>query len=191
MYRTATTNIPETLTNPEQILSMTPAGSNNSRIRFALGEGSLGWILVAISEKGICAISLGDDPEALARDLHDRFPQAELIGDDREFEQWLAQVIAFVEAPAAGLDIRGTAFQQRVWQALREIPAGQTISYAGIAQRIGVPDSIRAVASACAANSLAVAIPCHRVIRSDGTLSGYRWGVKRKAELQRREALSV
>lgn len=194
MYRTATTNIPETLTNPEQILGMTPAGSNNSRIRFALGECYLGWILVAISEKGICAISLGD-PEALARDLHDRFPQAELIGDDREFEQWLAQVIAFVEAPAAGLDlpldIRGTAFQQRVWQALREIPAGQTISYAGIAQRIGVPDSIRAVASACAANSLAVAIPCHRVIRSDGTLSGYRWGVKRKAELQRREALSV
>jgi AraC family transcriptional regulator of adaptative response/methylated-DNA-[protein]-cysteine methyltransferase len=193
MYRTATTNISETLTDPPHILGMTPDGGNNRRIRFALGECSLGSILVAISEKGICAISLGDDPEALARDLQDRFPQAELIGGDRELEQWIAQVISFVEAPALGLDlpldIRGTAFQQRVWQALREIPAGQTVSYTGIAQHIGAPNAVRAVASACAANSLAVAIPCHRAIRSDGSLSGYRWGVERKAELLRREAL--
>ncbi|MGZ4953643.1 MAG: bifunctional DNA-binding transcriptional regulator/O6-methylguanine-DNA methyltransferase Ada [Methylobacter sp.] len=179
-----------------QILGMTPsdyrAGGSNSRIRFALGECSLGSILVAISEKGVCAISLGDDPEALARGLQDRFPQAELIGGDSAFEQWIAQVVGFVEAPALGLelplDIRGTAFQQRVWLALRHIPAGQTVSYTDIAQRIGAPKAVRAVAGACAANSLAVAIPCHRVLRSDGTLSGYRWGVERKAELLRRES---
>jgi AraC family transcriptional regulator of adaptative response/methylated-DNA-[protein]-cysteine methyltransferase len=164
---------------------------SNNRIRFALGECSLGSILVAISEKGVCAISLGNDPEVLAHDLQDRFPQAELIGGDGEFEQWIAQVVGFVEAPALGLglpqDIRGTAFQQRVWQTLRQIPAGQTVSYTDIAQRIGAPKAVRAIANACAANSLAVAIPCHRVVRSDGNLSGYRWGVERKAELLRRE----
>ncbi|MDD5462342.1 MAG: methylated-DNA--[protein]-cysteine S-methyltransferase [Methylococcales bacterium] len=193
MYRTATTNISETLTDPQHILDIMPTGGNNGRICFALGECSLGSILVVISEKGICAISLGDDPEALARDVQDRFPQAELISEDSEFEQWIAQVIGFIEAPALGLDlpldICGTAFQQRVWQALREIPAGQIASYTRIAQHIGAPDAVRAVASACAANSLAVAIPCHRAIRSDGSLSGYRWGVERKAELLRREAL--
>jgi AraC family transcriptional regulator of adaptative response/methylated-DNA-[protein]-cysteine methyltransferase len=165
---------------------------SNNRIRFALGECSLGSILVAISEKGVCAISLGDDPEVLISDLQDRFAQVELIRGDGEFEQWIAQVIGFVEAPVLGLDlpldIRGTAFQQRVWQALRQIPIGQTVSYTGIAQRIGAPKAVRAVASACAANSLAVAIPCHRVLRSDGKLSGYRWGIERKAELLRRES---
>jgi AraC family transcriptional regulator of adaptative response/methylated-DNA-[protein]-cysteine methyltransferase len=164
---------------------------SNNRIRFALGECSLGSILVAISEKGVCAISLGDNPEALIRDLQDRFPQAELIGDDSEFEQWLAQVVGFIEAPALGLDlpldIRGTVFQQRVWLALRQIPAGQTVSYTDVARSINAPKAVRAVASACAANSLAVAIPCHRAMRSDGNLSGYRWGIERKIELLRRE----
>lgn len=179
-----------------QLLGMTPsdyrAGGTNSRIRFALGECSLGSILVAASEIGICAIALGDDPNHLAQELQDRFPRAELIGGDNEFEQWVAKVIGFVEAPSIGmdlpLDMRGTAFQQRVWQALRQIPVGAKVSYTDIAQRIGAPKSVRAVAGACAANTLAVAIPCHRVVRSDGSLSGYRWGVERKAELLRRES---
>jgi AraC family transcriptional regulator of adaptative response/methylated-DNA-[protein]-cysteine methyltransferase len=180
----------------QQVLGMTPttyrAGGANAEIRFAIGECSLGSILVATSERGVCAILLGDDPEALARDLQDRFPRAALIGGDAEFERLVAQVVGFVEAPALGLDlpldVRGTAFQQRVWQALREIPAGSTASYAEIASRIGSPKSVRAVAGACAANSLAVAIPCHRVVRTDGSLSGYRWGVDRKRALLQREA---
>ncbi|MEC4747436.1 methylated-DNA--[protein]-cysteine S-methyltransferase [Methylomicrobium sp. Wu6] len=162
------------------------------RIRFALGKCSLGSILVALSERGVCAITLGDDPDALARDLTDRFPQAELIGGDCESEQWVAKVVGFIEIPALELDlpldVRGTAFQQRVWQALRKIPAGGKASYTEIAVRIGAPKAVRAVATACAANALAVAIPCHRVVRSDGSLSGYRWGVERKAELLRRES---
>lgn len=178
-----------------QLLGMTPsdyrAGEANSRIRFALGECSLGSILVAASEIGICAIALGDDPDRLARELQDRFHQAELIGGDSEFEQWVAKIVGFVEAPAIGLDLpldlRGTAFQQRVWLALRQIPVGEKVSYTDIAQRIGAPKAVRAVAGACAANILAVAIPCHRVVRSHGSLSGYRWGVERKAELLRRE----
>ncbi len=120
----------------------------------------------------------------LVQQLQDKFPQANLVGGDAEFEQWVAQVVGCVEAPKLGLnlplDIRGTAFQQRVWQALREIPIGETASYADIASRIGSPTAVRAVAGACAANILAVAIPCHRVIRQDGALSGYRWGVERK-----------
>ena len=179
-----------------QVLGMTPttyrAGGINADIRFAIGECTLGSILVARSELGVCAILLGDDPDALARDLQDRFPRATLTGDDPEFEQLVAQVVGFVEAPAHGLDlpldVQGTAFQQRVWQALREIPAGSTASYAEIARRIGSPKAVRAVAQACAANALAVAIPCHRVVRNDGGLSGYRWGVERKRELLQREA---
>lgn len=179
-----------------EILGMTPtryrAGGVNTEIRFAIGECSLGSILVAQSDRGVCAIFLGDDPDALARDLQDRFPRAHLIGGDGEFEQLVAQVVGFVEAPGIGLDlpldVRGTAFQQRVWQALREIPAGKTVSYAAIANRIGAPQSVRAVARACAANTLAVAIPCHRVVRNDGGLSGYRWGVERKRALLEKEA---
>jgi AraC family transcriptional regulator of adaptative response/methylated-DNA-[protein]-cysteine methyltransferase len=182
--------------NAGDLLGMTPtayrAGGANTEIRFAIGECSLGSILVARSERGICAIALGDDPEALARDLQDRFPQARLIGDDPQFAQLVARVVGFVEAPRLGLDlpldVRGTAFQQRVWQALREIPAGSTASYAEIAARIGAPKSVRAVAQACGANPLAVAIPCHRVVRQDGALSGYRWGVQRKRALLEREA---
>jgi len=169
------------------------AGGQDAVIRFALGETSLGAILVAATEKGVCAIALGDDPDVLLRDLQDRFPKAELIGGDREFEATVARVVAMVEqpgrrAPELPLDIRGTAFQQRVWAALRAIPAGATISYRELARRIGAPQAVRAVAGACAANTLAVAIPCHRVVRNDGALSGYRWGVARKKALLEREA---
>jgi AraC family transcriptional regulator of adaptative response/methylated-DNA-[protein]-cysteine methyltransferase len=178
-----------------RLLGMTPrnyrAGGAATVIRFAIGECSLGALLVAASERGICAILLGDDAEALARELQDRFASAELIGGEPEFEQWVAQVVGCVEAPRLGLDlpldIRGTAFQQRVWRALREIPLGTTTTYTELASRIGAPRAVRAVASACAANPLAVAIPCHRVVRKDGALSGYRWGVERKRALLERE----
>ncbi|HET9405346.1 MAG TPA: bifunctional DNA-binding transcriptional regulator/O6-methylguanine-DNA methyltransferase Ada [Burkholderiales bacterium] len=180
----------------DAVLGMTPgayrAGGANTEIRFAIGKCALGSILVAQSARGICAIFLGDDPGALARELQDRFPRARLIGGDRAYEKLVAKVVGFVEAPALGLDlpldVRGTAFQQRVWQALRRIPAGRTASYTEIAKRIGSPQSVRAVAGACAANALAVAIPCHRVVRNDGGLSGYRWGVERKRALLKREA---
>lgn len=179
----------------QQVLGMTPSayrnGGHNTRIRFAIGECFLGAILVASSDQGVCAILLGDDPDVLLNDLQDRFNQAELIGGDSDYESTVAQVVAFVEAPTIGLelplDICGTAFQQRVWQALREIPVGETVSYGEIARRIGRPRASRAVAQACAANPLAVAIPCHRVVRNDGALSGYRWGVERKRELLKRE----
>lgn len=178
-----------------QVLGMTPsnyrAGGARTEITFAVGECSLGSILVARSERGICAILLGDNPEALTRELQDRFPQARLIGGDAAFEQLVARVVGFVEAPGVGLDlpldIRGTAFQQRVWQALKKIPAGSTASYTDIARLIGSPKSVRAVAQACGANALAVAIPCHRVVRRDGALSGYRWGIERKRALLERE----
>ncbi|MDD2050178.1 bifunctional DNA-binding transcriptional regulator/O6-methylguanine-DNA methyltransferase Ada [Pseudomonas putida] len=176
-------------------LGMTPGsyrnGGANTAIRFAIGQCSLGAILVAQSERGICAILLGDDPQALLHDLQDKFPKADLLGGDAEFETLVARVVGLIEVPGIGLDLpldlRGTAFQERVWQALRTIPAGTTASYAEIAQRIGSPKAVRAVAQACAANALAVAIPCHRVVRSDGNLSGYRWGVERKRQLLERE----
>lgn len=179
-----------------RVLGMTPtryrAGGANTVIRFAVGQSSLGAILVAASERGICSILLGDDPDALLRDLQDRFPRAELIGGDAAFETLVARVVGLVESPGVGLDlpldVRGTAFQQRVWEALRGIPAGSTASYGEVAARIGSPKSVRAVAQACAANPLAVAIPCHRVVRNDGGLAGYRWGVERKRTLLAREA---
>jgi AraC family transcriptional regulator, regulatory protein of adaptative response / methylated-DNA-[protein]-cysteine methyltransferase len=179
-----------------QALGMTPTnfrnGGTGTTIRFAVAECSLGSVLVAASEKGVCAIFLGDDPNALVMDLQDKFPKARLIGGDNEFERTVAQVIGFIEAPKIGLDlpldVQGTAFQQRVWRALGEIPAGSTVSYAVIAERIGAPKAVRAVAKACASNVIAVAIPCHRVLRTDGSLSGYRWGVERKSALLQREA---
>ena len=180
----------------EARLGMTPGavrrGGAGARIRFAVGEASLGAVLVAATNKGVCAIMLGDDPQALVRDLQDRFPRAELEGGDAEFERTVAQVVGLVEAPGQRLDlpldIRGTAFQQRVWAALSAIPSGKTATYKEIAQAIGQPKAVRAVAQACGANPLAVAIPCHRVVRSDGDLSGYRWGVERKRKLIDREA---
>jgi AraC family transcriptional regulator, regulatory protein of adaptative response / methylated-DNA-[protein]-cysteine methyltransferase len=178
------------------MLGMTPsqyrAGGSNEEIRFAVGETSLGAILVASSRKGVACILLGDDPNALVRELQDRFPKARLIGADSDYEALVACVVGFIEAPRLGLDlpldVRGTAFQRRVWQALQEIPVGQTVSYTEIAQRVGSPGAMRAVAGACAANHLAVAIPCHRVVRNDGSLSGYAWGVERKQALLTREA---
>jgi AraC family transcriptional regulator of adaptative response/methylated-DNA-[protein]-cysteine methyltransferase len=177
------------------MLGMTPsqyrAGGIDEEIRFAVGQSSLGAILVASSTKGVASILLGDDPDELVRNLQDRFPNARLIGADRDYEALIARVVGFVEAPGIGLDlpldVRGTAFQRRVWQALQEIPVGETVSYAEIARRIGSPKSVRAVAGACAANNLAVAIPCHRVVRNDGALSGYAWGIERKGALLDRE----
>ena len=177
------------------LLGMTPtryrAGGTDEEIRFAIARTSLGALLVAASEKGVCAILLGDDPEKLLRDLQDRFARARLVGADAKFEKLVARVVGLVEHPGNGLDlpldIRGTAFQQRVWKALTAIPAGKTASYAQIAKKIGKPSAVRAVAQACAANNLAIAIPCHRVVKTDGGLSGYRWGVARKQELLARE----
>ena len=174
---------------------MTPsqyrAGGTDEEIKFAIGQATLGAILVASSKKGVAAILLGDDPEELARNLQDRFPRAFLIGGDQEYEALVARVVAFVEKPEIDLDlpldVRGTAFQQRVWRALRGIPVGETVSYAEIARRIGAPKALRAVAGACAENKLAVVIPCHRVVRMDGSLSGYAWGVERKRILLDRE----
>jgi AraC family transcriptional regulator of adaptative response/methylated-DNA-[protein]-cysteine methyltransferase len=167
------------------------AGGAGEVLTFAVAQCSLGAILVASSGKGVAAIFLGDDPDALVRDLQDRFSNAQLVGGDARYEKLVATVVAFVEAPRRGLslplDVRGTAFQQRVWQALREIPAGETATYASVAARIASPKAVRAVAGACAANALAVAIPCHRVVRRDGDLSGYRWGVERKRALLDRE----
>jgi len=179
-----------------KLLGMKPSdyrnGGANADIHFAVGECFLGAILVAQSQRGVCAILLGDDPNQLVQDLQDQFHSARLIGGDAQFERLIAQVVGFIEAPGIGLDLpldlQGTAFQQRVWQALAQIPPGSTVSYAEIAQRIGAPKSFRAVAQACGANSLAVAIPCHRVVRSDGGLSGYRWGAERKRQLLDREA---
>lgn len=178
------------------ILGMTPTAFRKDgegvEIRFAVGQCALGALLVAASDTGICEIALHENPEQLVRNLQDRFKAARLIGADREFEQWMAAVVGFVENPAVGLhlplDVRGTAFQRRVWEALREIPVGATATYADIAERIGSPRSVRAVARACATNNIALAIPCHRVVRTDGSLAGYRWGIERKRELIEREA---
>lgn len=180
-----------------QRLGMQPreyrAGGVGATIRFALGQCFLGAILVAQSERGICAILLGDDPQTLLEQLQDQFPKAHFIGGDPAFERLVAEVVGFVEQPSLGLqlplDVQGTAFQERVWQALREVPAGGRVSYSDIAERIGAPKAVRAVALACAANRIAVAIPCHRVVRRDGDISGYRWGVERKRQLLARETV--
>lgn len=166
-------------------------GGAGATIRFAIAESSLGPILVASSAKGVCAILMGDDPDLLAKSLQDRFPKAHLIGGDENYERLIAKVVGFIEAPKIGLnlplDVRGTAFQRRVWKALMEIPVGRTTTYSQIAELIGHPNAARAVAQACGANFLPVAIPCHRVLRTDGSLSGYRWGVDRKRTLLHRE----
>jgi len=173
--------------NTDTLISFTP-------IRFAVGECSLGSLMVAMTNRGVCTIALGDDPDTLTDDLQNQFPQLERLGGDNEAGQLLAKVAGFIESPCLGLDLpldmQGTAFQQSVWQALRAIPTGVTVSYSELARRIGAPKSVRAVAGACAANTLAVAVPCHRAVRIDGGLSGYRWGIERKAELLRRESIN-
>lgn len=184
--------------NADKELGMTPsayrAGGSKTQIRFAVGECDLGAILVAASSRGICAIAMSDDPDALVRDLQNRFPRATLVGGDAAFERTVAEVVGFVQAPKLGfhlpIDVRGTAFQRRVWDALRTIPAGAKTTYTDLAKRVGAPKAVRAVARACAANPIAVAIPCHRVVRIDGSISGYRWGVERKRALLEREAKS-
>jgi AraC family transcriptional regulator, regulatory protein of adaptative response / methylated-DNA-[protein]-cysteine methyltransferase len=182
--------------NTNYLLGMTPStfreGGADTNIFFAIGKASLGSILVAQSNKGVCSILIGDNPEILIRDLQDQFPKANLIGDETGYQELIAKVVGLIEEPGIGLDlpldIRGTAFQQRVWKALQQIPPGSTSTYTEIARKIGMPKAVRAVAQACGANALAVAIPCHRVIRNDGSLSGYRWGVDRKRALLEREA---
>jgi AraC family transcriptional regulator, regulatory protein of adaptative response / methylated-DNA-[protein]-cysteine methyltransferase len=181
-----------------RILGMKPKeyreGGIGNTIRFAIAECSLGAILVASSEKGVCAILMDDDPEKLAKDLQDQFPKAKFIGGDEEYEKLVAKVVGFIEAPRIGLDLpldlRGTAFQRRVWKELQQIPPGKTVSYSEVAERIGFPKSVRAVAQACSANSLAVAVPCHRVVRKNGDLPGYRWGVDRRQALLAREMVA-
>ena len=161
-------------------------------IRFAVDHCSLGCVLVAATEKGICAIELGDEPAELEAGLRQRFSRADITQDGPDFASWVAQVVAFVEQPQAGLqlplDIRGTAFQRRVWLALRQIAPGDTVTYGELAASLGKPKGARAVARACATNKIAVAIPCHRVVRTDGALGGYRWGLERKEALLEREA---
>jgi AraC family transcriptional regulator, regulatory protein of adaptative response / methylated-DNA-[protein]-cysteine methyltransferase len=185
--------------NAAGILGMTPKqfrrGGQDEEIRFAVGQCSLGAILVASSKKGVVSILIDDEPDDLVRTLQDRFSNAQLVGADAEYEQLVARVVGLVESPAVRvdlpLDVRGTVFQRKVWQALRKIPVGKTLSYADVARRIGAPKAVRAVAGACAANHIAVAIPCHRVIRNDGGVSGYRWGVERRRALLEREALTA
>ncbi len=182
-----------------KMLGMSPrsfrSGGEGAAVQFAVGECTLGSILVAASQWGVCAIALGDDPNRLVQDLQDRFPKAELIGGNGAFEQLVARVIALVERPAAGLnlplDVQGTAFQQRVWKKLCQIPCGTTLSYATLAEQLGQPTATRAVARACAANPIAVAIPCHRVVRTNGSLSGYRWGIERKVKLLESERAAI
>lgn len=176
-------------------IGMTPtsyrAGGDGMRIRYAMGESSLGTVLVAATDRGICALYLGDDPAILAQNLRTQFPKASLIDDDPGFTSTVATVIRFIDTPQSGLslplDIQGTIFQHRVWQALRTIPIGTTATYSGIAEQVGSPGAVRAVARACATNNVAVAIPCHRVVRKDGNLAGYRWGLDRKRDLLERE----
>lgn len=177
------------------LLGMSPnsyrKGGAGEHIRHAVEPCSLGWVIVAATRTGICAIAFGDAPQTLANDLRARFPQAQFEPADDEFRCWIARVLAYIEQPRGmldlPLDIQGTVFQHRVWQALRAIPAGETASYGEIAERLGQANAYRAVAHACASNYVALAIPCHRAVRADGTLSGYRWGIARKAELLRRE----
>lgn len=178
------------------LFGMTPSeyrrGGKRQRIGFAVGECSLGSILVAATERGVCAVLLGDDPEEILHDLERRFPRATLVAGDAAFERLVATVVGLIEnpgpAPTLPLDIQGTAFQERVWRALTAIPAGRTTTYSALARAIDAPKAVRAVAGACAANPVAVAIPCHRVVRTNGSLSGYRWGIERKRALLDREA---
>ncbi|MBK8017454.1 MAG: bifunctional DNA-binding transcriptional regulator/O6-methylguanine-DNA methyltransferase Ada [Betaproteobacteria bacterium] len=181
--------------NADAALGMEPSryksGGEGADIRFAIARCSLGCVLVGTSGKGVCAVLLGDSADDLARELKARFPSARLVARDSDFARLLDDVVSLVEHPERPielpLDVRGTAFQLRVWQALRQIPPGTTVTYSDLAAKVGAPKAVRAVANACAANVLAVAVPCHRVVRSDGGVGGYRWGVERKRALLDRE----
>src|SRR5688572_10923268 len=168
--------------------------TTTTAMTYLVGRCWLGSILVASTEEGLAATLLGDDRDAHVRSLRSRFPDAHLVAGDRRFDDLVADVVRFVEAPASRferpLDMRGTNFERRVWLALREIPAGSTATYSEIAARIGAPHASYDVGQACAANPLAVVVPCHRVVRKDGTLAGYRWGTRRKRALLAREAAS-
>lgn len=176
-------------------LGMSPGayrrGGPGEVLRIAVAESSLGTVLVAATDRGVCAVELGSDPEHLLSAFQDRYPAARVIGGDSAFESVVARVITAVEDPGAvpelPLDIRGTAFQETVWATLRAIPAGETRTYSEVAEAIGRPKAARAVAGACASNEIGVLVPCHRVVRTDGGLGGYRWGIERKARLLRRE----
>jgi AraC family transcriptional regulator, regulatory protein of adaptative response / methylated-DNA-[protein]-cysteine methyltransferase len=181
--------------NSDRVLGMRPteyrSGGINTEIRYAVGDSSLGKILVARTDRGVCAIFLDDDSDTMIGELNRRFPKARIVAGGAEFEDILAKIVAFAEMPQTGidlpLDLQGTAFQQRVWNALRDIPAGETRTYGEIARKIGVPDAVRAVGTACGANHVSLAVPCHRVIGASGALTGYRWGVARKKTLLERE----
>jgi len=180
-------------------LGMTPGtrrrGGSGETIRFVTVATPLGWALIAATARGICMTALGDDRDSLAAALRQRFPRAELVAEDAGLREWADRIVRFITAPEQNLDlpldIRGTAFQARVWRALQKIPLGKTASYTEIAATLGQPKAVRAVAQACAANKLALVVPCHRVIRSDGELGGYRWGLERKRELLARERAAV
>ncbi|MFG0335046.1 MAG: bifunctional transcriptional activator/DNA repair enzyme AdaA, partial [Maioricimonas sp. JB049] len=179
-----------------ETLGMTPAtfrnGGTGESIRAAVVRCSLGWVAVAATARGLCLAELGDEPDTLNSLIASRFPIAYVVGDDHDFRKWISLVVScvdgLVDASDLPLDLKGTVFQRRVWTLLRSIPPGTTITYTELAKKLGKPTAARAVASACAANQLAVVVPCHRVVRSDGSLSGYRWGVERKRELLDREA---
>lgn len=178
---------------------MTPteyrSGGAGQSIRLAVVECRLGWVAVAATERGVCMIESGDTPDAMRAEASARFPNANLHNGDDEFRRWVAVVVEQIEMPGRAvelpLDVHGTAFQRKVWEALKAIPAGATATYADIAKKIGQPAAVRAVANACATNPVAVAIPCHRVVRSDGDLSGYRWGVDRKRKLLEHEGATL
>jgi AraC family transcriptional regulator of adaptative response/methylated-DNA-[protein]-cysteine methyltransferase len=167
------------------------AGLTGGIVRFDVGRCSLGTILVAATDRGVCAVSLGENADLLLRELQANFTPTERASNDPGFGAWMAAIIQCVEHPwedcPVPLDLQGTPFQQRVWQLLREIPAGTTTTYTELAHRLGKPNGVRAVGSACAANQVAVVIPCHRVVRRDGDLAGYRWGIERKRRLLQRE----
>ena len=164
---------------------------HDNEICFAVSLCALGTVLAARNRHGICAISLGDDQDTLVHDLQEMFPKASLHDSGAELRPLMSQLVAFIDAPTPEchltLDVHGTAFQERVWQELSKIPPGATASYTEIAERIGLPKSVRAVANACGANRLAVVIPCHRIVRRDGSITGYRWGTERKRDLLQRE----
>jgi AraC family transcriptional regulator of adaptative response/methylated-DNA-[protein]-cysteine methyltransferase len=163
-------------------------------IRFGFGESALGTVLVAASDKGVAAILMGDVRDVLRRELADAFPHARLIPEEAGLAQMVGQVVGLLDAPHKGLDlpldIRGSALQQAVWQALRDVPSGQTATYGQIAKALPLPATAQDVGAACAANVLAVAIPCHRVVKADGSIAGYRWGVQRKRRLINREGVA-